>query len=69
MSDCVIPLDHMSRDMVHHTPSNFPESSFPAGLYIFEVNEVVIRMIMKGRSRKVTHDTNARFGQFIWQTC
>ena len=31
-----------------HLPSNIPESSFPAGLCMFEDNEAVNRMILKG---------------------
>ena len=47
--------EHMSPDMVDHVRSNNPESSFPGRLYIFEDNEAVIRMILKGRSPFLRH--------------
>ena len=43
-------IDHISLALVDHVPINFPESSFPARLYVFDDNEAVIRMISKVRS-------------------
>ena len=46
-------IDHMCFDMVDHVPSNIPESSFTARLYISEDNEPVIRTIIQGRRLKL----------------
>ena len=42
-------IDHLSPDMVNQIPSNIPERAFPARVYIFEDNEIVMRIIIRGR--------------------
>ena len=49
----LIPL--ISYDMVDHVPSNIPEGSVPARLYISDGNKADIRMSIKGRSPNVRH--------------
>ena len=53
-------IDHMSFDVVDHVPSNVPESSLSARLYIFEDNQAVIRMTTKGLSQSETRITNSQ---------
>ena len=48
-------MDHMSLVMVHHVPSNIPQSALPARLFIFEDNEAVTREVIKCRSRNWRH--------------
>ena len=45
----------ISFDMVDHVPSNIPEGSVPAILYISDGNKADIRMSIKGRSPNLRH--------------
>ena len=51
------PTKHINLDLnnVHHVSSNARSSRFGAMLYVFEDNETMIKMIIKGRSPTMRH--------------
>ena len=51
------PTEHTNLDLnnVDHVPSNARSSRFGAILYVFEDNEAMIKMIIKGRSPTMRH--------------
>ena len=52
-----IPTKHTNLDLtnIDHVPSNGTHSGPSAMLYVFEDNEAVIKMIIKGRSPTMRH--------------
>ena len=52
-----IPTNHTDQDLtnIDHLPSNGTHSGSKAMLYVFEDNEAVMKMVMKGRSLTMRH--------------
>ena len=52
--------------MLIFVPSNFQSSQQEASLYVFEDNEAVIKMIIKGRSPSMRHVSRTHRVAFDW---
>ena len=51
---------------IHFVPSNVQSSRQEASLYVFEDNEAVIKMIIKGRSPTMRHVSRTHRIAFDW---
>ena len=63
-----VPTQHDNFDLsnVDHVSSNAKFSRFGAMLYIFEDNEAVIKMIIKGRSPTMRHVSRTHIVALDW---
>ena len=63
-----IPTKHINLDLINvdHVSSNVKPSSSSARLYVFEENEAVIKMIIKGRSPTMRHVSRTHRVSLDW---
>ena len=54
---------------IEHIPSNTMHSGASAMLYVFEDNEAVIKMMIKGRSPTIRHDSRTHRVALLWIGC
>ena len=59
-------VDQFSFEAIKRVPSNIPEDSFPARPYVFEDNEGVIRIIIRGRSSNLKHVSRTHRVDLDW---
>ena len=64
-----IPTTHTNLDLINidHVPSKGTRSGSNAMLYVFEDNEVVIKMIIKGRNPTMRHVQGPT--ELLWIGC